>query len=65
MGSVRDIGLDTLVRRAVRSARCREYRRGTEHPRWVAVMDAFGLGSTYARELCVLCDVDPDETVKR
>lgn len=61
MGSVSDIGLATLVSRAVRSARS---RRGTKHPRWVAVMDTFGLGRTYANELCALCGVDPDEEVK-
>ena len=47
-----------LVRRAVRNARSAE---PGPVPRWVAVKDTFGLGSTYARDLCRLYDCDPDE----
>jgi len=56
---------DSLLRRAARSARSSRYRKGQAHPRWVAVMDTFALGSTYAHELCRWADLDPDEQVKR
>lgn len=49
-----------LLSRAVRGARART--NGT-HERWVAVMDTFGLGSTYAVELCRIHHVDPHEEV--
>jgi hypothetical protein len=52
-----------LLRRAVSSARPRKWR--SAQPRWTAVMDAFCLGSTYARELCRRFDLDPDEMVRR
>lgn len=58
--SVNDIGDETLLRRAVRSGR--RAKTGGE-PRWVRVMRLFGLGSTYARQLCRRFDVDPDERV--
>ena len=54
-----------LVRRAVRSCRSNRYRKGGKHARWVAVMDTFSLGSTYAHELCQRFDLDPDEEIKR
>jgi hypothetical protein len=57
--SVADIPTEDLLRRAVMNARGRK-----NGPRWVAVMDAFGLGSTYARQLCRLFGLDPDEPVK-
>lgn len=63
-GSVADISDDTLLRRAVISARSRD-KGHVKHPRWVAVMDAFALGSTYAHQLCRRFGVDPDEMVKR
>jgi hypothetical protein len=63
--SVRDIPDEKLVERAVRSARDRSCRKGEKHPRWVAVMDAFALGSTFAHELCRRFGLDPDEQVKR
>jgi hypothetical protein len=63
--SVRDIPDEKLVERAVRSARERGRRKGEKHPRWVAVMDTFALGSTYAHELCRRFGLDPDEPVKR
>lgn len=64
-GSVDDILDAELLKRAVRSARSRHERKGQAHPRWVAVVDAFALGSTYARQLCRRFDLDPDELVKR
>jgi hypothetical protein len=51
-----------LLERAVRNARdpaSRGYR-----PRWVCVMAAFGLGSTFAAELCRRFDLDPGEQVR-
>jgi hypothetical protein len=49
-----------LVERAIMNAHPRECG---ESERWVAVMDTFGLGSTYARELCVLHGLNPDDKV--
>lgn len=46
-----------LLRRAVINARGR--RKGM--PRWAIAMETFGLGSTYAWQLCVRVGVDPDE----
>lgn len=54
-----------LLRRAVRSARSRKHNKGVKHPRWVAVMDIFQLGSSYANELCRRFDLNPDDEVKR
>ena len=51
---------ENLVRRAVMNARSKETG---ESPRWVAVMDTFGLGSAYAHDMCRLYDLDPDEVV--
>lgn len=51
-----------LLRRAVRGARC-PGRQG-EHWRWVAVMEVFALGATYAQALCRRFDLDPDEKVR-
>jgi len=50
---------ENLLRWAVKIARGR--RKG---PRWVAVMETFGLGSTYAWQLCKRFDLDPEEVVK-
>lgn len=59
------IPLEELVRRATKSARSRNLRKGMKHPRWIAVMDTFGLGSTYAHDLCRRFDLNPNELVKR
>lgn len=56
---------EVLLERAVHSARAWDRRRGEKHPRWVAVMDAFALGSTFAAQLCRRFGLDPDEMVKR
>ena len=56
---------ETLLERAVRSARSRHYNKRVKHPRWVAVKDAFQLGSTYAAELCIRFGLDPEEEVSR
>jgi len=50
-----------LVKRAVRNAK--PNINGTA-PRWVAVMDTFGLGRTYAYELCRLHDLNPDDPIE-
>lgn len=65
MGTVDDIDDVTLLKRAVTNARARDRRKGEGHPRWVAVMDVFALGSTYAHELCRRYGLNPDEMVKR
>lgn len=53
---------ESMVERAVRNAKPHFTFTG-DAPMWVAVMDAFGLGSTYARDLCRKHNLDPDETV--
>lgn len=49
--------------RAVKGARAHRKHRG-KSPRWVAVMDTFALGSTYAHLLCRRFELNPDELVK-
>lgn len=49
-----------LVERAVRAARP---NRTTEAPRWVAIVDTFGIGCTSATELCRRFGLDPHERV--
>ena len=51
---------EDLLRRAVTCARP---HRNLEAPRWVAVRDVFGLGSTKATELCRRFGLDPDAKV--
>lgn len=53
-----------LLRRAVMNSRDHRHRKGVKHPRWVAIMCIFALGSTVAHELCRRFDLDPDEQVK-
>ena len=59
---VSDYPDDELLRRAVLSARC-AFNRG-RHPRYTAVMWTFGLGSTYAKQLCRRFGLDPEEVVR-
>ena len=61
-GDLHGILAEELLRRAVRNARARHTRR--MHSRWVAVMDVFALGSTYANDLCRRFGLDPDEQVR-
>jgi hypothetical protein len=56
---------DDLLRRAVHGARKHSAPKGVKHPRWVAVMETFALGSTRAHELVARYGLDPDEMVKR
>lgn len=64
-GTVADISDEQLLRRAVANCRDKSAPSGGEHPRWVAVMDAFALGSTYAHQLCRRFGFDPNEMVVR
>lgn len=57
-----DIPDHELLRRAVFTARATR-SRGYQ-PRWVAVMDVFLLGSTFANHLCRRFGYDPDEQVR-
>lgn len=61
MGDVNDISDADLLERAVRTAR---ERGRAYHPRWVGVARAFGLGSTYACQLCRRYGLDPEEKVR-
>lgn len=58
-----EIGDAELLRRAVTHARA-THTRGW-HQRWVAAMDAFGLGSNCAAALCARYGLDPNERVRR
>lgn len=60
VGSIPD---ETLLRRAATFRTPRTPGYGT--PRWSAVMDRFGLGSTYAWQLCIRLGLDPDAMVKK
>jgi hypothetical protein len=60
-GGVREITARELVLRALRNVRPR--RAWQKLPRWAAVSDSFGLGSTYSIELCRNFDLDPDEKI--
>ena len=63
--SVSSIPDADLLARAVKSARSRHYNKRVKHPRWVAVKDAFELGSGYSMELCRRFGLDPEEEVAR
>lgn len=63
--TVADIPDERLIERAVKNCRAKSYRKGVKHPRWVAVMETFGLGSGYSAQLCRRFGVDPDENVRR
>lgn len=62
MSATPGISDEELLRRAVTSARGRQ---AGSHPRWVAVMHVFELGSGYARGLCKRFGLNPDEAVRR
>ena len=61
--TVASIPDEELLRRAVQQARAHNTRGW--HMRWIAVMDNFLLGSTYAAQLCARFGFDPDELVRR
>ena len=56
---------EALLKRGVENARSNKYNKRIKHPRWVAVMDLFVLGSGYSHELCRRFGLDPDELVAR
>jgi hypothetical protein len=62
--TVREIPDEELLRRAVTSCRANA-NKGHKHPRWVATMETFQLGSAFAWQLCERFDLDPDEIVER
>lgn len=64
-GTVADYPDDFLLSRAVRGCRDHTASSGHRHPRWVAVSITFGVGSTYAMQLCRRFDLDPTEKVAR
>ena len=64
MNSVNDISDSELLRRVVINCRARP-PAARAHYRWVAVMEAFSLGSGYSMELCLRFGLDPDEVVRR
>ena len=55
------LSAEKLVERAVRNA---TPRLNGKFPRWAVVVDTFGLGSTYAHDLCREYGLDPDEIIK-
>lgn len=63
MSDVSEIADEDLIRRAVRSFKT--VKRGYGRPRWAAVSELFGLGSTYSQQLCRRFDLDPDEGVRK
>lgn len=60
-----EVSDDQLLSRVVRDCRDQRKRKGVLHPRWVAVMDTFIVGSTYAHLICRRFGYNPDEMVKR
>lgn len=56
------ITVEKLLERAVRNAMPSIVGSA---PRWVAVSDAFALGSTYSMALCRRYGLDPDEECAR
>lgn len=60
-----ELSAESLLERGVRGARDPDSRKGTKHPRWVAIMETFCLGSTYSKDLCRKFNLDPYELVSR
>ena len=56
-GTVADIPDGDLLKRALTNA---IRTKGKRRPAWVKVQEAFGLGSTYASQLCRRFGFDPD-----
>lgn len=57
---IREITDEQLVRRAMMNARPTKIGKW---PRFAAVMDTFGLGSTYSWELCEAHGLNPEDIV--
>ena len=65
MIDARNVGIipdGELLRRVVTNGLRRRDRVSPQ--RWVAVMDAFALGSTFSQQLCIRFGLDPDEPLK-
>lgn len=56
-----DLSDTELLRQGVTNARS-HHRRG-RHPRWVAVMELFGVQHDQAKALCLRFKLDPNEMV--
>ena len=57
---VREITDEDLVSRAMKNLQNRGFGYA---PAWAIVMETFGLGSTYAHELCRNHNIDPDKQI--
>lgn len=55
-----DYTFESLVKRAIRNAKP---SKAGDSERWVAVMDTFATGSTFAHDLCRFFELDPDKKV--
>jgi hypothetical protein len=64
-GNLVEYSDDELLRRAVKNARSFHASSSSKHPRWIGVMSAFALGSTYSKMLCRRFGLDPDEEVSK
>ena len=64
-GLLDGLSTDTLLRRAIESARSIYIRKGTPEPRWVAVRNCLCVTGQQARRLCEWAELDPDELVHR
>lgn len=64
-GLLDGLSADTLLRRAIESARSIYIRKGTSEPRWVAVRNCLHVTGAQARGLCGWAELDPDELVRR
>lgn len=62
-GTVADLADEELLRRAILNARPRGRYRN--QPRWACVVDAFGLGSTYSKQLCARFGIEAEKIVRR
>ena len=60
---VNDIPDEELLRRVMRNLHARRGVRKPKRQLWAVVMDRFGLGSTFAQQLCRRFGRDPEEMV--
>ena len=64
-GPLVGLQVDTLLRRAIESARSIYIRKGTPEPRWVAVRNCLCVTKEQAQRLCEWAELDPDDLVHR